>query len=64
MLYFCPITDNFSQIAIYLNHHIRHFRALSMSVTFRKHGSEYATEVPATQPLTEQGIQKYSWRRK
>ena len=64
MPYFCAIIDNFSQIAIHLNHYIRHFLALLMSLTFRKHGSQYATEVPANQPLTEQGIQKYSWHRK
>ena len=41
------------------------------SITSRKHGSQYATEVPAFQPLTvssfsntEQGIQKYSWHLK
>ena len=40
------------------------------STTSRKHGSQYATELPAFQPLTvssfsktEQGIQKYSWHR-
>ena len=38
------------------------------SITFQKHGSQCATEVPAFQPLTvssfsntEQEIQKYSW---
>ena len=41
------------------------------SITSRKHNSQYATEVPAFQPLTvssfsntEQGIQKYSWHLK
>ena len=41
------------------------------SITFRKHGSQCATEVPAFQPLTvssflntEQGIKKYSWHLK
>ena len=64
MPYFGAITDNFSQIVIHLSHYIRHFHALSLSVTFRKHGSQYPTEIPAIQPLTEQGIQKYSCHRK
>ena len=41
------------------------------SITFRKHCSQYASEVPAFQPLTvssfsktEQGIRNYSWHRK
>ena len=62
--YFCAIIENFSQIVVHLNHYIRHFRALSLSVTFRKHSSQYATELPTIQPLTEQGIQKYSWHHK
>ena len=64
MPHFWAIIDNFSQLAVHLNHYIRHFLVLALSVTFRKHGSQFATELPPTQPLKEQGIQKYSWHSK
>ena len=52
--YFCAIIENFSQIVVHLNHYIRHFRALSLSVTFRKHSSHYYMEesvLLGTKPL-------------
>ena len=64
MPHFGAIIDNFSQLAIHLNHYIRHFRVQFHCLTFRKHGSQCATELPPTQHLKEQGIQKYSWHRK